>query len=142
MDEYFIDSDTDIFDLPTMSEDLPSDGPVYLLPVERLPEEDGFSSSTVPIDQPLEDWELVGVETYALSPITPSDASGLKKILLEILGPYDNIATQFKYQQQNNSYYTYVNEITPDYPWIASAVLFIVLVISLFRMFRSVLWKQ
>lgn len=109
------------------------DQPIYIL-------------SAAPADPPemgLDgEWELAGVESYALSPINPSDTSGLKKILLEILGPYDNIATQFKYQQQNNSYYTYVNEITPDYPWICSALLFIVLVISVFRLIRSTLWKQ
>lgn len=78
--------------------------------------------------------ELAGIQTYALSPITSS--SGLKGILLDIIGPYDNVVTQYKYQQSNNQYYTYVNEITPDYPWIASAGLFIALVISLFSLLK------
>lgn len=85
--------------------------------------------------------ELVGIETFALSPIESS--TGLKGILLDILGPYDNIVTQFKYQQSNNSYYTYVNEITPDYPWIASAVLFIALLVSLFGLLkRGMSWMK
>lgn len=85
--------------------------------------------------------ELVGIDTYALSPIESS--TGLKGILLDILGPYDNIVTQFKYQQGNNSYYTYVNEITPDYPWIASAVLFIVLLVSIFALLkRGLSWMK
>lgn len=92
-------------------------------------------------EAPEEALELVGIETYALSPITGS--SGLKGILLDVLGPYDNVVTQFKYQQANNSYYTYVNEITPDYPWIASAVLFIALVLSLFGLLkRSMTWLR
>ena len=78
--------------------------------------------------------ELAGIETFALSPITSS--SGLKGVLLDVIGPYDNVVTQYKYQQANNSYYTYVNEITPDYPWIASAALFIVLIISLFSLLK------
>ena len=78
--------------------------------------------------------ECVGIETFALSPIT--SASGLKGILLEVIGPYDNVVTQYKYQQANNSYYTYVNEITPDYPWIASAFLFIAMVVSLFGLLK------
>lgn len=151
MDEtYVIDSDTAVLDLPS---DVPSDSPVYLLsilPVDQLgdgqepkavDEADG-DSEILPGELPGDGWELAGIETYGLSPINPSDTSGLKKILLEILGPYDNIVTQYRYTQQNNSYYTYVNDITPDYPWIFSAVLFIVLVVSVFRMFRSVLWKQ
>ena len=85
--------------------------------------------------------ELVGIETFALSPIESS--TGLKGILLDILGPYDNIVTQYKYQQSNNQYYTYVNEITPDYPWIASACLFIALVISIFGFLRrSIAWMR
>ena len=85
--------------------------------------------------------DLVGIETFALSPIETS--TGLKGILLDILGPYDNIVTQFKYQQSNNSYYTYVIEVTPDYPWIASAALFIVLLVSLFGLLkRSMSWMK
>lgn len=94
----------------------------------------GDSSAAVPpesvtgSDEPL---ECVGIETYALVPVQSS--TGLKGVLLDLLGPYDTVVTQFKYQQGNNSYYTYVNDISPDYPWIASALLFIVLLVSLFR---------
>lgn len=77
-------------------------------------------------------YELEGIETFALSPIVSS--SGLKGILLDLLGPYDNIVTQYQYRQNTSSSYSYVNEITPDYPWIFSAVLFIVLLFSVFRL--------
>lgn len=76
--------------------------------------------------------ELLDVETYALSPITSS--SGLKGVLLDVIGPYDNIVTQFTYRQNQSTNLSYVNEVTPDYPWIASAVLFIVLLCALFRL--------
>lgn len=79
---------------------------------------------------------LDNVETYQLSPI--EDSTGLKGVLLRIIGPYDNIVTQYRYQQSNNQYYTYVNEVTPDYPWIASAALFIVLLLSVFGFFKRV----
>lgn len=82
-------------------------------------------------EPPQEAFDLVGIETFALSPITSS--SGLKGKLLDLIGPYDNIVTQFKYQSNVSSNYSYVNEVTPDYPWIFSAVLFIVLMVSLFR---------
>lgn len=77
-------------------------------------------------------YELEGIETFALSPIVSS--TGLKGILLDLLGPYDNIVTQYQYRQNTSSSYSYVNEITPDYPWIFSAVLFIVLLFSVFRL--------
>lgn len=84
----------------------------------------------------VESLEPPEIETFALSPIT--SASGLKGILLDIIGPYDNVVTQYRYQQNTSSSYSYVNEITPDYPWIASALLFIVLVLCTFRMFIRV----
>lgn len=81
------------------------------------------------------------IEVFALSPITSS--SGLKGILLDVLGPYDNIVTQYRYQQNTSSNWTYVNEVTPDYPWIFSAVLFIVLLCSVFRLFgRCFRWMR
>lgn len=76
------------------------------------------------------------IETFALSPITSS--SGLKGILLDVIGPYDNVVTQYRYQQNTSSNFSYVNEITPDYPWIFSALLFILLVLCTFRMFIRV----
>lgn len=119
------------------------DGPLYTLPIlpvitPQEPEQDETPLSS----ELLMDWELEGIETFSLSPVTPADATGLKKVLLEVLGSYDNVVTQFRYIQEGSTRYTYVNEITPDYPWIFSAILFIVLIASVFRIFRSVLWKQ
>lgn len=75
--------------------------------------------------------EEYGIQVMALSPIESS--TGLKGILLDILGPYDGVVVQYRYQANTgNTNYTYVNEVQPDYPWIASAVLFIVLVWSVF----------
>lgn len=74
--------------------------------------------------------EEYGVQVFALSPIT--SGNGLKGILLDILGDYDGIVVQYRYQSNTSTNYTYVNEIQPDYPWLASAVLFISLLWSLF----------
>lgn len=138
VDEPVVGVDPDLVDrLPIY------DGPLYslpILPVVTPPDPDlGYTSSSS--ESPM-DWELDGIETFSLSPITPADATGLKKVLLEVLGSYDNVVTQYRYMQDGSTRYTYVNEITPDYPWIFSAILFIVLIASIFRIFRSVLWKQ
>lgn len=82
-------------------------------------------------EMPLESTEAAPVEAYALGPITSS--TGLKGALLDVIGPYDGIVTQYRYQQANNSYYTYVNDITPDYPWILSCLMLIVLVHGVFK---------
>lgn len=87
-----------------------------------------------------ETFTLDGIETFALSPIQSS--TGLKGILLDVLGPYDNIITQYRYQSNTSSNWTYVNETTPDYPWIASAALFIALVVSCFSLLRRALWMK
>ena len=97
-----------------------------------LPVSPGAPDSMLPL-------QIVDVETYTLSPVTES--SGLKGILLEVLGPYDTVVTQYRYQQGSNQYYSYVHDIQPDYPWIASAVLFIVLLLSVFKALgRSISW--
>lgn len=77
------------------------------------------------------------IETFALSPVTSS--SGLKGVLLNVIGPYDNVVTQYRYQANSSSNYAYINEVTPDYPWICSALLFVVLLVCTFRMFLRVL---
>lgn len=138
VDEPVVGVDPDLVDqLPTY------DGPLYTLPILPVitPPDPELGDTSSPSESPM-DWELDGIETFSLSPITPADATGLKKVLLEVLGSYDNVVTQYRYMQDGSTRYTYVNEITPDYPWIFSAILFIVLIASIFRIFRSVLWKQ
>lgn len=87
-----------------------------------------------------ESYTLDSIDTFALSPVVSS--SGLKGILLDVIGPYDNIITQYRYQSNTSSNYSYVHETTPDYPWIASACLFIVLVYSVFSLLRRALWMK
>lgn len=138
VDEPVVGVDPDLVDqLPTY------DGPLYTLPILPVitPQEPEPGDTSSPSESPM-DWELDGIETFSLSPITPANATGLKKVLLEVLGSYDNVVTQYRYMQDGSTRYTYVNEITPDYPWIFSAIFFIVLIASIFRIFRSVLWKQ
>lgn len=140
-DDYTTSPDTDL--LPPVDQYPPYDGPLFTLPIYPIvPDGDHPLEPPEVSSDSLNNWELDGIETFALSPITPSDATGLKKALLEVIGSYDNVVTQYRYMQDGSTRYTYVNEITPDYPWIFSAILFIVLIASIFRIFRSVLWKQ
>lgn len=102
----------------------------------------GQTDAEVVLDAELdEDMDLVGVETYALSPITTS--TGLKGVLLEVLGPYDNVVTQFTYRANGSTNLSYVNEVTPDYPWIGSCLLFIAMIVCLFQLVRRAMgWMQ
>lgn len=68
-----------------------------------------------------------------LAPVTPSDATGFKAVLLGLLGNYDPPVVQFEYTT-NNNYKQYVNEIQPDYVWLCSCGLLALMIFCLFRL--------
>lgn len=124
-----------------------------------MPPESGILPSAVPDPEVseaapsapallLEDGTLVAgreadeIVTYALDPITAENTSGLKSVLLDILGPYENIVTEYRYMNNNQSYYSYMREITPDYPWFGSLAVFLILLFSVFRIGGNLLWKR
>ena len=98
-----------------------------------------FVQEGVPVLSQREADEIV---TYALDPITSANTTGLKSVLLGILGPYENIVTEYRYMNNNQSYYSYLREITPDYPWFGSLAVFLVLLFSVFRIGGNLLWKK
>lgn len=84
------------------------------------------------------------VEAYALQsePNTPVESStGLKGILLDLFGPYMPTITQLQYRQGSNQYYTYVNDISPDYPWLCSAGIFALVLLCLFKLGGALLCR-
>lgn len=84
------------------------------------------------------------VEAYAIQsvPNTPVESSaGLKGILLDLFGPYMPTITQLQYRQGSNQYYTYVNDISPDYPWLCSAGIFALVLLCLFKLGGALLCR-
>lgn len=77
--------------------------------------------------------EQSAVSTYELAPVGPDDRSGLVKLVLGIIGEYDPIVAEYSYQG-NNGYTQYVREIQPDYVWIISAGVFVLLLYCVFRL--------
>lgn len=123
----------------------PSAGDDLVLASPELSAAPEASSGPLPVLDP--ELELAGREAdeivvYALDPITADDTSGLKSVLLSVLGPYENIVTEYRYMNNNQSYYSYLREITPDYPWFGSLAVFLVLLFSVFRIGGSLLWKK
>ena len=98
-----------------------------------------FVQDGVPVLSQREADEIV---TYALDPITSANTTGLKSVLLGILGPYENIVTEYRYMNNTQSDYSYLREITPDYPWFGSLAVFLVLLFSVFRIGGNLLWKK
>lgn len=79
-------------------------------------------------------------ETRVVSPVTPSNSTGLKSILISIFGSYDPVVVEYQYSN-TNGYYSYLREIQPDYPFICSAAIFALLVFCLFRFLGGVFRK-
>lgn len=73
------------------------------------------------------------VVATGLAPVTPSDTTGLKAVLLSFIGNYDPPVVQYEYTTPNN-YKQYVNEIQPDYVWICSFALIALFIYCLFRL--------
>ena len=68
-----------------------------------------------------------------LAPVTPSDTTGFKAVLLGLLGNYDPPIVQYEYTTSNN-YKQYVNEIQPDYVWLCSCGLLALMIFCLFKL--------
>lgn len=84
------------------------------------------------------------VEVYAVqtAPNTPVESStGLKGILLQLFGPYSPTVTQFRYQSNTSTNYTYVNDIAPDYPWLSAAAIFAIVLYCIFKLGGTLLCK-
>lgn len=74
-----------------------------------------------------------GVNVYALNPITPEGTTGLKSILLSLIGDYDAIVVEYEYAS-SNGYTNYLREVQPDYVWLCSCAIFLVVIYSVFRL--------
>ena len=79
-----------------------------------------------------EDGELIGVSFASVSPIEPEDTSGLKAVLLSILGDYDPIVVEYQYQNNNMTGYNYLREVMPDYVWCASFIMLALFILIIF----------
>lgn len=99
----------------------------YLPPDEFFETEDDYSIS------------VMAVQSTPNTPVT--NASGLKGIMLSLLGSYDPPITQLRYQSNTSTNYTYVNDIQPDYPWMCSAAIFAIVLFCVFRMGGALLCK-
>lgn len=117
---------------PSVSEDSPGELPPQVSPggntvyvVGDVMNDDGAS----PANPVLTDT----VVATGLAPVTPSDTSGVKAVLLSFIGDYDPPVVQYEYTTSNN-YKQYVNEIQPDYVWICSFALIALFIYCLFKL--------
>lgn len=87
-------------------------------------------------------YALSDIDVYAINPVTPSGATGLKKVLLNLIGNYDAIIIEYKYRNPNSSYDSYLREVQPDYVWICSFLMFGLVIYWIFKMGSVFLYER
>lgn len=73
------------------------------------------------------------ITVTSVSPIEPSDTTGLKSALLGVLGNYDPVIVEYQYSG-GNGYSNYLREVQPDYVWLCSCALLALVIYCLFRL--------
>lgn len=105
--------------------------------------EQGELDSIRAVSVPLEEVETGIAPAYDLDNGQTAEPSGtLKAILVKLIGPYNPVVVEYRYQNPNSSSYSYVREIQPDYVWFCSAGLFALLVFCTFRLGGGLLRRQ
>lgn len=86
------------------------------------------------------DLTLVSVES-SLKKVSSEDTNGLKSLLLEIIGDYDTVITDYTYQSGGSGYYSHSISIERDWAWIMTCALWIVITFCAFRIIGGILCR-
>lgn len=73
------------------------------------------------------------ITVTSVSPVQPSDTTGLKSALLGVLGSYDPVIVEYEYSDRNG-YKNYLRDVQPDYVWLCSCALLALVIYCLFRL--------
>lgn len=84
--------------------------------------------------------QLVSFE-QTIQKVSASDTSGLKSILLSILGDYETVVTDYEYRTGNNTYTSHSISIERDYAWLCSCGVFALLLYCTFRSIGGILCR-
>lgn len=77
--------------------------------------------------------------------ISAQDTSGFHAVILGLLGDYNPIAVTTSYQYPSGQTYQtrYQVDVEPDWSWICTAAIFIVIIFCLFRLIGGLFaWKR
>lgn len=88
----------------------------------------------------VDEMQLVNM-TQSLQKVSAADATGFKAILLQLLGDYETVVTDYEYRNNNNTYMSHSIAIEQDYAWIASAAIFALLIYCTFRSIGGILCR-
>lgn len=87
-----------------------------------------------------EEWTLVDVKT-SKEVVRAGNTTGLKSVVLSVIGDYETITTDYTYQNSNYNYLSHSIDTQPDYPWMITAAIFLVCLYSMFRLYGLVFGK-
>lgn len=94
-------------------------------------------SSSVSSDLP--EMRLMSVNVSS-ERVSSSSANGFKKIVLNMIGDYETIITDYTYS--NGSYTSHSIDITPDWSWILSCGVFALVLFCVFRLVGGILCSR
>lgn len=115
--------------VPSDSESSPGGDTIYVLEQPASSKGMNYGDLTdIPVGASIDN-----ISVSSVSPIKPSDTSGLKAALLGVLGNYDPVVVEYQYSG-GNGYTNYLREVQPDYAWICSFVLLALVIFCLFRL--------
>lgn len=107
--------------------------PIELEFVDPADLNQGSVTNVIYTGSDLSDAVITDISLMSLSPVEPSDTSGLKAVLLSVIGPYDPVIIEYQYEN-NNGYTSYLREVQPDYVWQGSLLLFGLIIYCIFRL--------
>lgn len=73
--------------------------------------------------------------------VSPSDTSGLHALVLSLLGDYNPVVKDYTYTTTSYNGTQTTNhsiEISPDYSWISTALIFLVVIYCVFRLIGAI----
>lgn len=96
---------------------------------------DSSSSADTDESNPLDTSDMVldSVDVYSVTPVTPDNSTGLKAVILGLIGNYDTVVTDYTYKN-NNGYVSHTIEVQPDYVFLCSFVMLCLVIYCLFRL--------
>lgn len=88
----------------------------------------------------VDDMQLVNM-TQSMQRVSASDTSGFKAVILQLLGDYETVVTDYEYRNNNNTYMSHSIAIEQDYAWLASAGILALLIYCTFRSIGGILCR-
>lgn len=111
------------------SEVSPGGNTIYVLESPASSEGSNYGDLTdIPVGASIDN-----ITVTSVSPVDPSDTTGLKSALLGVLGSYDPVIVEYEYSDRNG-YRNYLREVQPDYVWLCSCALLALVIYCLFRL--------